>query len=503
MSTPRPAPIDDAPADGSPSQVEPGGQSELASNLRRWLRYLDAPERLQDGGLLDLLQRHGRMPASAVPAVVGRAGAELLKEAIERLRAGPEASRRQRLPYHLLKALFLDGTSRTKVAASLAMSDSTLARELTRAVGLLEAELTSRGTGPATLRSPEPVPRIIDFLPRAEQARQLGELLKTERLVHVTGPRGIGKTSLVAECTAAAGLPVLWYQLRAGLNDSLAAFLFDLGASLDAGPGADRDDELAAALKDHDLRLASRLVLRALSDMALLLVVDDYHFAEADPMLPSFIQEAAQRATGLVVVTISRRRERPAAGQAILHIPPFTVEETEMLLDQLRITADKEVIQTVHRWTSGLPQLIRLGAAWLKSATPAQIAQGTSDFLEVDEVQDFLLDSLTDLIDPDDRRILEAASVFRDRFTDEALAFVAERSRGQVLDTSRRLIRCYLATRSHDGQVAFFHAGVHGYVYARLAPEDRAALHERAAEWFRRQGDRREAHHHQALALPR
>jgi len=128
------------------------------------------------------------------------------------------------------------------------------------------------------------------------------------------------------------------------------------------------------------------------------------------------------------------------------------------------------------------------------------MARGLDRMLDLDDVQEFLLANITDLIDPEDRHVLAAASVFRDRFTDDAVGFVAERSRGQVLDTSRRLVRHYLATRARDGEVAFFHESVREFVQARLNPEQRNRFHERAAQWFERVGDPDEARYHEERA---
>jgi ATP/maltotriose-dependent transcriptional regulator MalT len=154
----------------------------------------------------------------------------------------------------------------------------------------------------------------------------------------------------------------------------------------------------------------------------------------------------------------------------------------------------------LHAWTGGNSHLVKLAASWLKTATTEEIGRGVASLTEQDEVQTFLLSYITQLLGPDDRAILEAASIFRDRFSDEALAFVSGRTRGEIVDASLRLARLYVATRSKEGDTAFFHTSVRDYIYARIRPELRSELHERAAVWYRRGQREEEADYHQHLA---
>src|SRR5205823_2206857 len=116
------------------------------------------------------------------------------------------------------------------------------------------------------------------------------------------------------------------------------------------------------------------------------------------------------------------------------------------------------------------------------------------------EVQSFLIDSVTDLLDHRDRTVLEAASIFRDQFSDAAAAYVAGRTLGEVRDTSRRLVRYHVATRGRGGDVAFFHTSVRDFFYQHLDPEQARQLHLRAAEWFAKRSNDAEAAYHRGKA---
>jgi hypothetical protein len=487
------------------SAASPAGDGAPSRDaLRRWLSLLDQPDRLTDEALRRLLESHGRMPEATSSLAIGRAAADLLTEKIEQLKPPAGAARELALPYLVLQTCFLEGSKLVQAAARLGMSARQLTRERARALEMLAAEL-SRATPPRISRpaySAEPIPAILGFVPRVKLAGSLAEQLAADRVVHVHGPRGIGKTSLVAELATEAQrkMPVLWYRFRVGVNDSLPALLFEIGEFLASAGRPAVADYIASALPNPDTTLAARLVVRELGSDEQLWVIDDYHLGEHDPSVRGFIEEAAARAAGLRVLSVGRHSD-PSVGSTFL-VPALTVAESRTLLTHLNVGAGGELVDSLHRWTEGVPQLIKFAATWLRHTGATGVSDWPSTSLsEIDEVQEYLLDAITaEALDSEDRVVLNAASIFRDRFSDDALAYVAVRTRGAVQDTSRRLVRQHLATRSRAGDVAFFHATVRDYVYARLDADERSALHMRAASWFRQQGAASEASYHQRRA---
>lgn len=427
----------------------------------------------------------------------GRAAAELIRDKIDALRAPETARREEQLPHLVLRMCFVDGGKVFQVAGRLGLSERQLTRERARAIALLKAELDT----PATARSyrPEPVPAIDGYLPRPALTRTLTETLERVRHAHVSGAPGMGKTSLVAALAvdAARASSVYWYKLRAGINDSLASVLFDLGEYL-AGEGVfELAHYMDDALPSPDAALATRLALRSLDGAARLLVFDDWRAPSEDHEIAGFVDELASRLPAIRVVTIGRHRSDTDRD---VEIAPLSRAETTALLERLGATRDARTARRLHTWTGGNPHLLKLAASWIKTASDEDVARGFASLEERADVQTFLLSNVTEILDSDDRALLAAASIFRDRFSDDALAYVAQRTRGAVLDAGLRLARAYVATRRIDGEGAFFHASVRDYVYARLDPATRARLHERAARWYERVGDAGEAAHHRAQA---
>jgi ATP/maltotriose-dependent transcriptional regulator MalT len=430
------------------------------------------------------------------PAAAGQLAAQRLIDAVERLRRPDDADRHERLPYLVLKTCFVDGVKMLAAADRLVLSRRQLTRECGRAVERLHGELVSHVQRPAAARgyAGEPLPTIAQFMPRPHVTNELGARLGRASLVHVHGPKGVGKTSLVADyaANAARTRPVIWYRFRPGMNTSWSSLSFDVADYLKSRGHGEAAEYLGRTLGSADPALVARILIRDLRDEDSLFVFDDFHLAEDDPHIGGFLDEASSRLPTLSIIAIGRHRPDGPV-ENTYEVPPLNASETHALLGQLDVRVKPDMAELIRDWTQGVTHLVRLAASWIRTVTAAEVTKGLAAFTQLDEVQGFLLDSVTDLLDSRDRSILQAASVFRDRFTDESLAYVAERTVGEVRDTSRRLVRYHVASRGRLGDVAFFHASVREYIYAHLDDDTRHRMHARAAAWFELTGPESEA----------
>lgn len=482
------------------SDAEIASSEPSEAQIRRWLTLLNQPDRLVDAELERLLRVHNRMPVSQSQLEVGKAAAELLCEKIERLKPQEGSTRAQELPHLVLETCFLQGAKLFQAAGRLGLSERQLSRERSRAISLLKTELFA--AAPKHAYRAEPIPAIRGFLSRPGQERKVADALESHHFVRVSGPPGIGKSTLVARIAMEHKdiTSVMWYRFRAGINVGLNALLYDLGEYLYSKGEVELAGYMQSALPTPEPSLATRLALKGLDSGPHLLVLDDFHLVEGDPSLSGFVEELVSRLPQLRVITVGRHRFARMDVGAAVDIAPFTRAETKDFLGRLKVDCSAQMARTIHQWTEGNTHLIKLAASWLKTASEDEVAKGVSSLNDWTEVQDFLLNYITDLLDSDDRALLEAASIFRERFSDDALAYVAERTRGTVVDVSLRLVRAYVATRSLEGDSALFHGTVRDYVYSRLEPEKKSELHERAAVWYQRNDQHSEAEYHVAAS---
>lgn len=478
------------------NQIELAASELSDSQIRRWLAHINEPDRLVDADVQRLLRLHKRLPNTQSQLDVGNAAAELLKEKIESLKPPDGSGRNRQLPHLVLEMCFVQGAKLFQAAGRLGLSERQLTRERSRAISLLRAELLA--PIPSQVYRDNPIPAIRGYLPRPGQTRAILSSLESHHLVTVSGPPGIGKTTLVAELATSVSdaTSVMWYRFRPGINVSLQAVLYELGDYL----SSIGEVELAAYMQDTlpnpETSLATRLALKGLDSGPHLFVFDEFHLVEDDMSVSGLLDELVARLDNLRIIAVGRHRYTRMQSATSVEVAPFTRVETKDFLERLRVKSTPNIARMIHQWTEGNAHLIKLAASWLKTASDEEVAKGIVSLSRQEEVQTFLLNYITDLLDSDDRALLEAASIFRDRFTDDALSFVAERTRGAVIDASIRLVRAYVATRSLDGESALFHGSVRDYVRSRLEPEQRTELHERAASWYRRQGDVEEAEYH-------
>lgn len=471
------------------------------AQLRRWLSLLHKPDQLAAPETTALLQAHGRLPNTANPLAVGQAAASLLIEKIDKLRPINGAAPEEELPHLVLKTCFVDGAKLFQAAGRLGMSERQLSRERARAINMLKAQLEDVPSAIGDYRA-EPIPAIGGFITRPQLAEALQTSLQEHHLVNVHGAPGVGKTSLVAEIASevAREIPVLWYKVRPEVNISAAAILFELSEYLRCNGRDALSNYMSESLASLDLSLATRLALKAIDVDQYLIVFDDYHLVEDDQAIYGLLDEMTARLPGVRIVTVSRHRYARHRTGGSLEITPLNRSETKTLLAHLAVDADLQLVRRLHSWTEGNTNLIKLAVTWLKTATEEEVQHGVKSFRKQAEVQDFLLSYATELLESGDRALLQAASVFRDRFSDDALGFVAERTRGEIMDASLRLVRSYIATRSREGDSAFFHASVRDYIYDRLDPDRKAELHDRCALWYERNKQIDEANWHRKRA---
>jgi predicted ATPase/DNA-binding SARP family transcriptional activator len=351
-------------------------------------------------------------------------------------------------------------------------------------------------------RAPEGAPGpLTALIGREEELARLHVLLDDPacRLVTLVGPGGIGKTRLALEAGASR---------RERHRDGVVTVSF-------AGTSPARPEEaadlvvtnLAAALGvslavPRDPR---ELLADALAGRELLLVLDNL---EQLRDAAGVLAELLGRAPGVQILGTSRRRlglgvewlvevpglpypppEAEAAGYPAVQL---FEDRARLLRPGFRPAADLAAVGRVCRLVAGMPLAIELAARWVRSASPAAIADrlATGGDLLATTAPDVeprhrsirsVIDWSWELLGDGERQALRRLSVMRGGFDLDAAAAVADASLPQLAG----LVDHSLVELGEDGRYGM-HELLRQYAAQRLAtdPAEQAETRRRHAAWF-------------------
>jgi predicted ATPase/class 3 adenylate cyclase len=365
--------------------------------------------------------------------------------------------------------------------------------------GLPEVFPALRTLGPRPSNLPV---RLTRFVGRERELARLHELLDdpTRRLVTLVGPGGIGKTRLAVEVASARhdryrdGVVFVSLVGTAPARPEKAADLVvaNLAAALGVSLAVPRDP--LEQLCDH---LAAR---------ELLLVLDNL---EQLPDAAKVVATLLQRAADVKLLATSRRR-LGLGGECLVEVAglPYPASDdrdlgdyaaVQLFQDHARLirpdlgsAADDQDVSRICRLVAGVPLAIELAARWVRSVTPAVIADRlTSDLdLLATSAPDVerrhqslraVIDWSWQLLSDDQRRVLARLSVPRGGFDLNAAAVVAD----ATLPPLAGLVDHSLVNVVQDGRYAI-HELLRQYAAERLAadPAEESETRRRHAEHY-------------------
>jgi predicted ATPase/DNA-binding SARP family transcriptional activator len=343
---------------------------------------------------------------------------------------------------------------RAVLDAELGLTPGAELRDLQGAILRQDPNLLAPTRGTATpVTSPPPAPapmpparrlpaRLTSFLGRDADLHRVGELLRAARLVTVTGPGGVGKTSLALEAARAA------------------ADQFDDGVAFVRLAGVTDPVQVAqavlAALEIRDVATATAAdqLLGHLRNRAVLLVLDNCeHLADACALLAEQLLESCPR-----VQLLATSREPLAARGEVqcavdpLPVPSRTADVAELtgsaavrlfldrasgVLPDFELSEENHsVVADICRHLDGMPLAIELAAARVAALPLDELARRMGDRFALlttgprtAEARQRTLRATVDwsyglLTDPE-RVLLQRLSVFRGSWTLDAVQAVA------------------------------------------------------------------------------
>src|SRR5919107_4489535 len=215
--------------------------------------------------------------------------------------------------------------------------------------------------------------QLTSFVGRRAELAAVAALLRGRRLVTLTGVGGSGKTRLAARlATEQAGRwpdGVWWVELEAVTDPAQVAeaAAATIGALV---------EPVRAPLRSLTVQLGDRRTLVCLDNCE------------------QVVEGAAEGAHALlrsgagVTVLATSREPLGVAGETVWQMPPLSEDDALALfveragLVRPGFTLDapgEDAVRTICRRLDGIPLALELAAAWLRTLTPRQIADGLDD----------------------------------------------------------------------------------------------------------------------------
>lgn len=426
-----------------------------------------------------------RERAAAHAAAAGRARALALEATGEHWRAAP-----------LLRAAVEDDPGDETVLAALMRAEA-WTRSPAAALEIYEGyrlRLRERGAVPgpavraaheAALAAENPVRRGLEpvpdhFLGREGDVAAVGKALSTRRLVTITGPGGVGKTTLAQAVAARSRRPAVY-----------------VAALADVAPGADLVRVLLDALGSPPVAdtEARRSLTAALAAPGTLLVLDNCeHLAEE---VTGLIGPLLAACADLRVLATSRRRLDLGA-ERVHRLEPLDAASSAGLFRARALAArpdqviDEADLEGLLGRLEGIPLAIELAAARTRTLSVGQIAArlpgrpgllaGARDAPARQRTLRAVIAWSWDLLDDSERRGLASLALLPDGFTLAAAEALVGPGAADVLDALAG--HCLLNVR--DRGIPRFHmlVTVRDFALARLAGSGgEAAARRRLHDW--------------------
>jgi predicted ATPase/class 3 adenylate cyclase len=302
--------------------------------------------------------------------------------------------------------------------------------------------------------------QLTSFVGREKEIDEITELLKTSRLVTLTGSGGTGKTRLSIEVGA--------QELESFSNGVWLIELAPLSDESQIIPALAQ----AFGLQELPFNPLANLVNDYLRDKKLLLILDncEHLIAACARLADNLLHHCA----GLKILA-SSREALGIAGEAAYRTPSLAdSESTRLFVDRARAANSKfslsdsnasSVAQICHR-LDGIPLAIELAAARTKLLSVDQISARLDDLFRLlvggsrtalprQQTLRALIDWSYDLLSDEEKNLLRIASVFVGGWTLDALEAVSEDP--NTLEHLEGLVnKSLIVTEEHESEMRYF-----------------------------------------------
>lgn len=358
-------------------------------------------------------------------------------------------------------------------------SKTRFSHHLKEAIQRVAAAVTRLVMPAGRLESPAPPPFCMG---RDGVIAQLQEALQQGRSVSLSGPMGIGKTTVATAIRATWNsqdkTTVFWYTLRLNVTDSLSGLLFALAAffyrldtfhlwrQLVAAPDALQNVNTALAYIQADVEGATKRPLL-------------FCFDELDLLGSPYERLPSQRALLELITGLSHSAPCLLIGQSSLIDTPLHSQLSGLSLDDAHALAQARAITLPERTMRALLQWSEGNARVLSMIfTLVQGGEAIDDLADLTAKAPSLhaiLERIWKRLGPQEQALMRQLSVFR---------ATTPRQSWRQYDTSAPHLRDRQLIEEDESGGVHLRPSIRKLIYAALNASERETYHERAA-WLR------------------
>ncbi len=365
---------------------------------------------------------------------------------------------------------------------------------------------------------PAPRPELV---PRPRLIERLDESLRLGRkLILISAPAGSGKTTLLSEWATgdASCMRVAWVSLEGSDNDP-ARFWTYCTVALHAVYGGVGEAALAMLRSSRPAPIEAILtvlineVVSVLEsddrDLRCILVLDDYHVIEAQPVHDAlaFLLDHLPPRMHVVITSrsdpplpLSRLRGRNQLAEVRTADLRFTFEEAAVFLSQgMGLVLSEGNIAALAARTEGWIVGLQMAAIALRGLDAERV---TGSIVALTGSQRYILDYLVDEVlsqQPESVRSFLLRTSVLDRMTGSLCDAITDQSNGQQMLRHLESANLFVVPLDDERRWYRYHYLFADILRTELNADDQAVLHAKAAAWYADRGLLSEAVKH-ALA---
>jgi len=346
------------------------------------------------------------------------------------------------------------------------------------------------------------IPQInVDLVPRPRLYERLDEGLLC-KLTLVSASAGFGKSTLVASWLSKRGRPAAWLSLDQGDNDPARFWTYLITAlqTIHQEMGVEAHQIISAP----QLHNTEPVIISLINDISqlphdLILVLDDYHLIEAEPIHTGLSYLLEHQPPNLHIILSTRvdpsiSLARLRAHSQLIEIRAedlqFSFEEAAILLNEkMGLHLKPKHIEALNTHTENWIVGLQLAALSLKGQTSYDTFidefTGGHQF-----ILDYLIEEVLVRLPEAQREFMLRTSVLERFCGDLCQAVTGDPASNQMLDEIRKS-NLFLIPLDTHGQWFRYHHLFAEVLYALLEkdhPDEMEALHLKASAWFESKG---------------